>query len=267
MIFGSWFGDWDSQDNIMRAVLATATYGLVCCWSGSPHWFCQHMALGETIGFSTRLTQNNTADGLYQTETNTYANQVHIALMGDPTLRMHPVAPPANLTGAVQGSGVQLNWNASSDPAVLGYYVYRAANPGGPFARLTTSLVTGGGYADSTAPAGTNTYMVRAVKLESTPSGTYTNASQGIFVTVAASGSGGRVGVTVRSIALAPAGIVLTWDAMSGEVYGVAGNSNLATTNWTDLETNLNANGTSLSWTDVTARATSRKFYEVFRVP
>ena len=54
MLFGSWLGDWDSEDNIMRAVLATPDYGLTCAWSGRPHWFLQHMALGEPIGFSTR---------------------------------------------------------------------------------------------------------------------------------------------------------------------------------------------------------------------
>jgi len=44
LFFGSWMGDWDSDDNLMRAVLATPTYGLACAWSGRPHWFLQHMA-------------------------------------------------------------------------------------------------------------------------------------------------------------------------------------------------------------------------------
>src|ERR1051325_2388420 len=48
MFFGSWLGDWDSQDNIMRGVLALPSYGLACAWSGRPHWFIQHMGLGET---------------------------------------------------------------------------------------------------------------------------------------------------------------------------------------------------------------------------
>src|SRR5204863_9463126 len=105
MLFGSYLGDWDTQDNFQRAVLATPTSGLVCCWSGSPHWFCHHMALGETIGFSTRLTQNNGPLGLYRNQTNTYAGLVHIALMGDPTLRMHPVVPAGSLAGVASSSG------------------------------------------------------------------------------------------------------------------------------------------------------------------
>src|SRR6185503_18712879 len=88
MLFGSHLGDWDVEDNIMRAVLATPTYGLTCCYGGAPHWFIHHMALGETIGYGARLTQNNPTNGLYQNEFNQAAGLVHTALMGDPTLRL-----------------------------------------------------------------------------------------------------------------------------------------------------------------------------------
>src|SRR5438105_2940413 len=89
MLFGSWLGDWDSEDNLQRAVLALPSYGLTCALSGRPHWFLQHMALGETIGYGARLTQNNGPGGLYQNQLNSCARQIHIALMGDPTLRLH----------------------------------------------------------------------------------------------------------------------------------------------------------------------------------
>src|SRR6185436_17211937 len=44
------------------------------------------------------------------------------------------------------------------------------------------SLVTGNSFTDSTPP-GTSTYMVRAVRLQTSASGSYYNASQGVFVT------------------------------------------------------------------------------------
>jgi hypothetical protein len=180
MVFGSWHGDWDVQDDFMRAILATPTYGLTCVWSGRPHWFFQHMALGKTIGYSTRLTQNNGFNRLYLTQTNKYASQIHIALMGDPTLRMHVVAPPGNLASSNNSSGVNLSWTPSSD-SVAGYYIYRAQSAQGPFTRLNDSLINATSFTDAGASRGTVTYMVRAVKLENTPSGTYFNASQGIF--------------------------------------------------------------------------------------
>ena len=139
------------------------------------------MALGETIGYGIRLSQNNSV--LYQNQVNRYTRGIHIALMGDPTLRMHPVAPPSALSAANVSEGVRLSWTHSPDSA-LGYHIYRATTPSGPFTRLTDSMLDGSSFIDSSANAGTYTYMVRAVKLEDTPSGTYYNASQGIFLTV-----------------------------------------------------------------------------------
>ena len=74
------------------------------------------MALGEPIGFSARLTQNNRPGGLYENEQNNCASLIHIALMGDPTLRMHVVAPPSNVSLTEENNNVTLNWSASSEP-------------------------------------------------------------------------------------------------------------------------------------------------------
>jgi hypothetical protein len=175
MFFGSWFGDWDSQDNFLRAPLATPTYTLASAWAGRPHWMFHHMGLGETIGFSTRVTQNNAT---------TYAGNiaqrwVHIALMGDPSLRLHAVSPVTALTVTTNGGGgVTLRWKPSQD-SVAGYHVYRATTSAGPFSRLTSSLLTTTNYTDPLVSS--NIYMVRAVTLEQSPSGTYYNPSQGVF--------------------------------------------------------------------------------------
>jgi hypothetical protein len=181
MYFGSYFGDWDSQNNLMRATIATPSYTLTSAWAGRPYWAVHHMGLGETIGFSTRLSQNNA--GLYVG--NYCAHWIHVALMGDPTLRMHPVVPPSALAIAPNpGTGVDLTWTPSPD-AVVGYYMYRAATAAGPFTRLNNALLTRTYYTDSAL--GSYVYMLRAVKLEATPSGSYYNLSQGIFQNLAGS--------------------------------------------------------------------------------
>ena len=191
MFFGSWLGDWDGKDDIMRCALALPSYGLASMWSGRPHWFLQHMGLGETIGFGARLTQNNGSSGLYQNEINTAANQIHIALMGDPTLRLHIVAPPSNVVAENQGANVALTWAPSPD-TVVGYHVYREDSSGN-FTRLTSTPVNTNRYKDTTGVAASN-YMVRAVSLQTTPSGSYYNPSVGAFITplggTAASGGG-----------------------------------------------------------------------------
>jgi hypothetical protein len=210
MLFGSYFGDWDSANDLLRAPLCTPTYGLTCAWAGGrPSWFFHHMALGETIGYSARLSQNNST--LYPAQS--FARMIHVALMGDPTLRMHIVKPPANLT-AVTGSGVQLSWSASTDP-VLGYHIYRSGSTDGPFTRLNSALVTATTYTDASVSGGAYTYMVRAVALESSGSGSYYNASQGVFFTL-----GGGGGAPAVPLNLTGTGgntqASLNWSASSG---------------------------------------------------
>jgi hypothetical protein len=173
MLFGSYFGDWDSTDNFLRAPLCQG-WTLADVWAGRPHWSFHTMAMGDTIGACARLSQNDTIAGGFG------QRYVHLALMGDPTLRQHVVAPPANVAIADAWPQANVTWTASSDP-VAGYHVYRASAPAGAFARLTTNPVAATSFTDPSALAGSSTYQVRAVRLETTPTGTYWNASQGAF--------------------------------------------------------------------------------------
>ncbi len=178
MLFGSYFGDWDTQNNFLRAPLATTTYGLTCAWAGRPPWYFHHMGMGETIGYSALVTQNN--NGLYWYSWN---RSIHIALMGDSTLRLQPAAPVSGLTATPVAGAVRLDWTASPD-AGLGYNIYRSGSPAGPFTRLNASLVSATTFTDGAPPSGA-VYMVRAVRLETSGTGTYRNASQGITVSYA----------------------------------------------------------------------------------
>lgn len=60
MLFGSYFGDWNSQNSFLRAPLCAGVPALTNCWAGRPHWYFHHMALGENIGYDARICQNNT---------------------------------------------------------------------------------------------------------------------------------------------------------------------------------------------------------------
>lgn len=178
ILFGSAFGDFDCQNDFMRSSLATGK-SLSCFWAGYPNWFFQHMGMGETLGFATRLTQNNT-NGHYA-PANPGAGMVHIALMGDPTLRMSMVGPPSNVAGTVNGTTVNITWSGSLDN-VMGYHVYRFIPATGSWQRATNTPVTDQSFTENVSGAGgTLRYMVRAVKLEQTPSGSYYNLSLGAF--------------------------------------------------------------------------------------
>ncbi|HPQ39912.1 MAG TPA: hypothetical protein PLV45_06015, partial [bacterium] len=178
-LYGSYFGDWDKPNNLLRAPLASGGWPLVCFWSGRPTWHIHHMGLGRTIGFSTRLTQN--ADHEYTVGDS--QRQIHIALMGDPTLRLHPVSPAANLVLTSTGTGVQLSWDPSPE-ADEGYYVYRATGMDDRFQRIHREPLTEPAFFDPSPHTGTNVYMVRAMTLEVTGSGSYFNLSGGITATM-----------------------------------------------------------------------------------
>jgi hypothetical protein len=184
LLFGSWFADWTKSDNILRTALAAPDYGLAASWSGRPHHFYHHMGVGETVGYGIRLSQNN--EGHYQNQVQRQLRGIHIALMGDPTLRMQQLAPPREATARTEGSGVAISWKASPDE-VLGYYVYRAGSADGRFTRVTGEPVTGTQFVDTRAPGGDVVYQVRAVALHSGASGTFFNASQGAFTNGASS--------------------------------------------------------------------------------
>lgn len=218
-LFGSYHGDWDAGNCFLRAPLAgNATgdsLGLVCFWAGRPHWFLHHTGMGETIGYSNRISCNNKYGSTDYVPDGSSTNGVHMALMGDPALRLHIVEPPRNLVAQSASGQVTLRWSASSESGLLGYHVYRGTSASGPFTRLTTSAQAGTTFTDSTVTAAqTYTYLVRTLKLESVPGGSYQNLSGASFATITASAGVGAPfnpsGLAVKQTSGTNA--VLTWN-------------------------------------------------------
>lgn len=177
-VFGSYFGDWNYTNNFLRAPLCADEPSLASFWAGRPNWFLHHMALGENIGYSTRLSQNNNGT-LYATPIPSLARIVSTALMGDPSLRTEYIKPVPSVTlGGDSTKGAVVSWTASPEAEVAGYYVYRATSEFGEY-KLRSGMVTGTTYTDSFGAPGSYWYMVRATKLQTTPSGTYYNLSLG----------------------------------------------------------------------------------------
>lgn len=182
MLFGSYFGDFDSKNNLMRASLASRGFTLTNCWSGRPHWIFHHMALGENIGYSTRISQSDTS--LYMRHpTQVFGAFRHSALMGDPTLRMHITASPKNLalSHLKDSSQLMLKWKQATDTLIKAYYIYRSKSANLPFTRIDSVSANDTSYLDIMPVEGMNIYMVRALKLQESGSGTYYNLSSGIM--------------------------------------------------------------------------------------
>lgn len=187
MLFGSYFGDWDSKDNLLRCAIASRSTFLTAIWAGRPNYFFHHMALGDNIGYSLLLSQNNVRPSQNVPANyefvGAFSSQVHTSLMGDLTLREDVIKPPSNLVAKAVNGGknVSLTWSKSADASILGYNIFRWDNNKEYYAKINSSIVSSTNYIDDKIKDSTEKYMVRAVKLEEGNSGSYYNLSQGIF--------------------------------------------------------------------------------------
>jgi hypothetical protein len=187
-VFGSYFGDWDSKDNVLRSVVASRGTVLTTGWAARPHWFFHPMGLGKPIGEVLLGAQNNTQQympSIYVTKR--YPGGVyyqvaprgtHIALIGDPTLRMTsnmPIETPKNI-GVTSTVSAQIDWE--SVPNANGYLVYKSSSEAGPFEALTPSPITETTFNDIKANWKQDVvYQVRAVMLRETKSGSFYEVS------------------------------------------------------------------------------------------
>lgn len=184
--FGSYLPDWDSEDNLLRAAIASNPSLLCSFFGGRPFWHLHHMALGETIGFQTVLTQNNTVEYI-SSGYNGYKG-VHIALMGDPTLRQDVVPPVRNLRLAAKNNLGNFHdeyiyeWDKPDSSEYLAYYVYKSPSFRKKFEKIAEIDTLTFSFRDTVASGEKFYYMVRAVKKEIAVSGSYINMSQGAFI-------------------------------------------------------------------------------------
>jgi PKD repeat protein len=91
------------------------------------------------------------------------------------------VVPVSNVIATKAGYNCLITWSASTETNVIGYNVYTKNDTNSTYVKLNTAPITGTTTTDNCLKyPGIYTYMVRALKLESTPSGTYYNMSEGI---------------------------------------------------------------------------------------
>jgi hypothetical protein len=197
LIHASWMPEWNAPDHLGRGLLSTKNYGYAWSFAGATQieWQYPSMALGRTIGEAWLKTQNDAwmwpwvpvqFQSPFGAGTRVYlgvpshGGYVFGSLLGDPTLRQAPPAPPGTLNGQVVGQGeIAFTWIASPEPGAT-YHVYRAnAGIGTAWTRLTSTPLAGTSFTDLSPPSGSPAYMVRALVFRQVASGTLTNLSAG----------------------------------------------------------------------------------------
>lgn len=198
LTFGSFFGDWDTTDNYLRAPLVGRSDSrvLVSIWSGVPVWRLFPLAAGGTMidAYRHAVHEVNQPGGPFPPTDESWTNpdQSHVALMGDPTLRSHPARPVSSVGVVRSGNQVTLSWvNPAGEANRLGCRIYRSTDLFGPYARVgAQTSVAATSFVDTPPHPGRWFYQVRSVKRETTPSATYDNLSQGVFAEIDLPASG-----------------------------------------------------------------------------
>ena len=188
--WASYYGEWDVANAFLQGMLAARGQTVGVFYDESPSWLLYALAMGETMGYAARMSINQTGVAL-DPRSAQYADSIVSSLLGDPSIRFFPIKPPTSAAGLPGGNTVSLSWQASPDPAVGGYHVYRASELDGNFVRINDAPVNGTTFIDN-SPLESNIYMIRALKLQETGSGSYYDLSQGTFTgIVTANGNGG----------------------------------------------------------------------------
>lgn len=164
-IAGSFFGDWDSKNNILRGALASGA--LASFWGGIPNWYLNPMSVGESIGYCARYSMN-AAYGSF----NSSQQLIHVALMGDPTLRFRPIAPSGKLRLTNSVNGILLEWDKVKGD-IDGYSLYRINNETLETVKVNDNVLTETKYLDLACPTGQYYYQLRTVKKVSTATANY----------------------------------------------------------------------------------------------
>lgn len=176
-IYGSFFADWNLQDDLPRAMLTTTNYNLAVfphIGDLGPALNLRPMAFGDTLGAGFLSTVNTNADPS--------AKHRWLDIQGDPTLRLNPLKPPTITGSSLIGNVVTLNWKPSRGMSYTQYYVYRASSFNGPFgAPLTNTTSLTASFIDDPTQ---RVYLLRGESIVRTGSGSYKNLSQGVFRSV-----------------------------------------------------------------------------------
>jgi hypothetical protein len=193
---GSISVEWDRSDSLLRSIIANDGYGLTSTWIYGNRFDFYHMGAGGTVGDSLLVTQSRGTE-FGQADANA---DIWFAMLGDPTLRMHIISPPAN----VYTDGANVIWSASTDQGVDSYNIYRAPVGQAPgtisFERIGSVTAATNSFRDPHGSTSGYQYMVRAAKREDGPSGAYYNLSQGAFSHGISPGEAANSGTLATSV-------------------------------------------------------------------
>jgi hypothetical protein len=187
-LFGSYFGDTDSANNLLRAAIATE-HVLLTWWHAWPGFQSVHqLALGATAGEMANASLSRfTANSAQQTfpeggpNGSPSAGRVFVSLVGDPTLRLFNVPQPTVVADASTCGTVKLTLTetkpSGDDIDAPATRHFEILDKDWNFVANVDAVNGAATYSHAMAAGGAVSLLVRAVRLETTKSGTFFTAS------------------------------------------------------------------------------------------
>ncbi len=175
MTFGSNFGDWDHENNFLRAPLASGTV-LNNAWVGNPHWFMHQMGIGVPIGkVAWKNMNSHYLPG---------PQMMHMALMGDPTVTQYPVGKLDGFEITYDNAGPLLQWTKSDSADYERFAIYHKTDSTAAWEFLANAAGMDSTYLHDDATVGINYYFIFPEKLINNNSGCFYQKGMGAQDTV-----------------------------------------------------------------------------------
>jgi hypothetical protein len=163
----------------------TPTYSISGTITGSPATVTLSGTKGGTAATdsSGKYTFTNLSNGLYVVapsrsgysfSPSTATVTINGASVSAVNFTATPIPSPSH--------SVTLSWNPSTSPNISGYHVYRGSASGGPYAKLTSSPLSGTSFIDNAVAAG-QTYYYVTTAVDSTSESSYSNQAAAVVPT------------------------------------------------------------------------------------
>jgi len=166
----------------IRSLLATNSKCLVNLWTTTAINIFHQPGIGETFGNSCkRIIEHNPENNIYEKQEQAWDNsgwwsRTHMNYHGDPTITLFPVSPISNLAYSQTEISTLLYWINSPDENIIGYHIYHSEIEFGIYERQTEIPIIDNQFNIGNLDGW---FMVRAIKLQTTGSGTFLNPSLG----------------------------------------------------------------------------------------
>lgn len=175
---GSYFGNWNTQNNFLRASLCVENGGLASMWGRHLmvrlYWLGAGLSIGESV-------INNVNSLNYLDGNAGFAANIYIQLMGDPTLTLFPQPPLISFKATKTPQGTLLEWSkADADPSPV-FVEVSTTGIDGVFQPVSQEPIPENQILLPQAQSPQTIYRARRVVMIQTGSGLWTCLSHGLF--------------------------------------------------------------------------------------